>query len=158
MSFAVVDTNVLVVANGGSEQAGERCRGAVESALRGLERHGLLVLDEAGEILGEYYRNLHRGSQTRVGDRFFRWAIKSQIRFVRLDLHSSRGYQDFPDDPRLEAFDRDDRKFVAATVVSGTHETELLNAVDSDYSLFQVPLQEAGVRVNELCPEAVARA
>ena len=46
---------------------------------------------------------------------------------------------EFLSDPRLSRFDSDDRKFVAAAVASGTGQTRLLNAADSDYSLHRAP-------------------
>ena len=53
--------------------------------------------------------------------------------------------------------DSTDRKFVATTVWSGTEDTELVNAVDSDYSLHRSALREAGVSVSELCPCLIER-
>lgn len=157
MRYAVIDTNVLIVANGGSDQADDQCRRAVERALNEMEGRRSLVLDMSGDIQREYYRNINRDRQAGVGDRFFRRAFRSDVRWVRLTAVPGRGYEEFPDDRRLEEFDRDDRKFVAATVASGTQETELLNAVDSDYSHHRVALREAGVRVRELCPQAIRR-
>lgn len=54
--------------------------------------------------------------------------------------------------------DRDDRKFVAAAIVSGRTETRIVNAVDSDYLLHQEALGEAGIVIRELCPEELPRA
>ena len=57
----------------------------------------------------------------------------------------------------IERLDSNDRKFVAVTVWSGTEDTELVNAVDSDYSLHRSALREAGVSVSELCPCLIER-
>ncbi|MCY4369822.1 MAG: hypothetical protein OXF41_10520 [bacterium] len=76
---------------------------------------------------------------------------------VTITCDPHRGFVEFPQDPRLAGFDPDDRKFVAVAVASGTEQTELVNAVDSDYSLHRTPLEERGIRVKELCPQVIRR-
>ncbi len=136
MSFSVVDTNVLMVAEGLAPQADSRCQHMASAVLTDIRYRRALVLDQGREILGEYQRNLgdhHR--QPGVGYWFFAWAARSADigRWVTIRPHPTRGFAEFPTDPRLEGFDRADRKFVAAAIVSGTADTELVNAVDSDY-------------------------
>ena len=75
---------------------------------------------------------------------------------MELETHFERVFEAFPTDPRLETFDRDDRKFVAAALVAGMTHTRIVNAVDSDYRLHKGALEEAGVVVQELCPEELA--
>ena len=152
MKYAVVDTNVLVVANGRAPQVDEQCRVGAEKALQDIRARRSLVLDDAWRILGEYRRNVRETDQPLVGHRFFVWTTRSS-QTVTITCHPVRGFVEFPSDPRLEHFDRDDRKFVAATIVSGVGETDLVNAVDSDYSQHGVALSEAGVVVRELCVE-----
>ena len=155
MRYAVIDTNVLVVANGGASHVDNTCRFAAEEALQEVQQSSSLVLDDRWEMLGEYSRRVDGdGRRDAAGDLFFKWAASSAgVRRVRLTPDPERGYREFPTDPRLEHFDREDRKFVAATIVSGVGETDLVNAVDSDYSQHGVALGEAGVVVRELCVE-----
>lgn len=160
MRYAVVDTNVLVVANGGASHVDSSCRNAAEKELQTVQQLGSLVLDHGWEILREYGRNVDGdGRRDAAGDLFFKWAASSasspRVRRVRLTPHPERGYREFPSDSRLERFDNDDRKFVAAAVASGTGETRLLNASDSDYWLHRIPLKDAGIRVKELCPQVI---
>ncbi|MCY3786637.1 MAG: hypothetical protein OXG47_07930 [bacterium] len=65
--------------------------------------------------------------------------------------NEDRGFQEFPDDPALAGFDRDDRVFVAVSIAAGVYNV-ILNAVDSDYYLHSESLRRAGVIVEELCP------
>lgn len=158
MKWTVVDTNVLVVANGGAPQAGQRCRVAAEKTLLDIRDRASLVLDDSWQILAEYWRTTHSPEQPGVGSQFFRWAAQlSGIRQVAITPHTGRGFVEFPQDPGLEGFHRDDRKFVATVVAAGREETELVNAVDSDYFLHRIPLREAGIRVGELCPQMIRR-
>jgi len=159
MRWRVVDTNVLVVANGDALQADQGCRLAAEKTLRDTRDRGSLVLADAWRILREYKRQTDRPGQLGVGSRFFMWAarLSGGIRQVTITVHPQRGFVEFPQDSRLAGFDRADRKFVAVTVASGRHETELVNATDSDYSDDRAALSEAGVFVNELCPQMIRR-
>ena len=153
MRYAVVDTNVLVVANGDANHADDRCRLAAAEALGGIQRAESLVLDRGWEILGEYARNVDKRREPGPGTLFFIWASGTgSVCWVRLTPHPDRGYVEFPDMPELASFDPDDRKFITATIKASTDWTELLNAVDRDYREHARALREAGVVVRELCP------
>lgn len=58
MTALVVDTNVPIVANGRSPQAGPVCVLACIDALNDLRLHDKIVLDNLGRILEEYRKNL----------------------------------------------------------------------------------------------------
>ncbi|MDE0231496.1 MAG: hypothetical protein OXI56_08885 [bacterium] len=154
MRYDVVDINVLVVAEGDQTHAGDRCQETASLKLLHVRDQHSLVLDTSREILGEYAKGLGSGGASGPGELFFIWAVSSGgHRYVELETHVDRGFEAFPDDPRLDRFDWDDRKFVAAAVVSGTTETRIVNAVDSDYLLHKEALDEVGVVIQELCPE-----
>lgn len=157
MKYEVVDTNVLVVANGDRTQAGHECQVASAEKLLDTRNKHSLVLDTSMEILQEYQRQLHRQTgEPGPGHLFYNWVASSgDHRFVELNSHARRGFEAFPSDAALETFDWDDRKFVAAAIVSGRTQTRIINAVDSDYLLHQVALREAGVVIQELCPAEV---
>ena len=158
MRYEVVDTNVLVVADGHRTHAGDQCRGAAARKLVSVRDKGTLVLDTSMEILREYERGLRGGGEPGPGTFFYEWVVSSGAhKLVKLETHVDRGFEAFPIDPRLETFDRDDRKFVAAALVAGTTHTRIVNAVDSDYRLHRVALGEAGVVIQELCPEELSR-
>lgn len=158
MTASVVDTNVLLVANGANDKANAEpraaCRlSAINSLLEVRERR-TLMLDRGGEILDEYSKKCNYSGQPGVGDQFFLWAHQNaaSLTAVELTVHPDRRFTEFPDDPALEKFDRDDRVFVAV-VAAGPRPNRILNAVDSDYSDHQQALQQAGITVEELCPD-----
>lgn len=156
MDFAVVDTNVLLAADGHASHATIGCQATAADALEEIQYHGSLVLDEGRDILGEYGEALGKYQhQPGPGEDFFIWASGRGALLVRLNCHPLRGYEEFPDTVDLARFDWDDRKFVAATIKSGTDRTELVNAVDSDYMEHEQALRAAGVAVRELCREVL---
>jgi hypothetical protein len=154
VSLAVVDTNVLVVANGGSREAGPECRLAAVESLLAIRRAEALVLDAGYEILAEYRKSCSQSGQPGVGDEFFRWAFENAalLPSVGLTADNARRYMEFPADDALKHFDWDDRVFVSVALM-GKPSTRIVNAVDSDYSHYAVPLAAHGVVVEELCPD-----
>lgn len=150
----VVDTNVAKVANGEAEQAGSSCVTRCIDELLDLRRHRRVVLDQGGEILEEYERNLDF-SGANPGDEFYRWLWFNQgtcSRKVPITADPSRGFREFPDDPDLKGFHRKDRKFVAVALASGAG-PEILNASDTDWWNHREPLRRHGVEIKFLCPE-----
>ncbi len=159
----VVDTNVAVVANGMTEQAGQSCVSTCTDTLRKIiegEKY-LLLLDDKYLILEEYRNNLSLSGQPGYGDFFIQWLWESQTnerycRMVPVTPHEDRGFEEFPDDPRLASFDRDDRKFVAVALASGSNPV-VLNASDTDWWHHHEPLGNHGVEVMFLCPELMSQ-
>lgn len=157
MTAAIVDTNVLVVANGGNAQANAEptgaCRLAAIDALTDIKAQYTLLLDADGEILDEYRKHCSYSGQPGVGDQFFRWAHQNAPTLANVSLtpHSGRRYNEFPGDQALVSFDYDDRVFVAVAS-AGPPQNRILNAVDSDYRLHLPALSNAGITIEELCP------
>jgi hypothetical protein len=158
MSEAVVDTNVAASANATNPEA-LACAAACATALNRLVAEGRIVIDDAWEILGEYGRNLSPSGQPGPGDAFYRWVLTNQanphrLRFVHVTPHPSRGYEAFPD--ALDAFDPDDRIFVAVALVAGPN-TEMWCALDTDWWHHRGALGASDVNLVLLCPEEVKR-
>lgn len=154
---AVLDTNVPVVANKSTPHANQECILACVRALRQFQDGRMLLLDDKGLILDEYRKNLSASGQPGPGDAFFRWLWDNQAnerhcRAIAVTPNDDLGFEEFPDDPRLGSFDVDDRKFVAVAVASTT-DPEVLNASDTDWWHYLVPLNDHGVSVTFLCPE-----
>lgn len=159
MTASVVDTNVLVVANGLAEQASLDCQLACVDALERITKHGLCVLDEEGRILDEYARNASRSGQPGTGDAFLKWATQNQANRrccervpITPRCDDPDDFEEFPRDERLHEFDRSDRKFVAVALAS-KNDPQVLNAVDSDWWIHRKPLQDSGVQIRFLCPD-----
>ena len=157
----IVDTNVVVVANGRSEQASadcvDTCGERLEEIMRGEMK---LVLDNRWIILGEYMRNL-RSNGANVGDRFLGWILANRDK--RCDLvpitpvnGSEYEFEEFPDDPALDDFDPDDRKFIAVACAH-SEKPPILQAVDSQWWDFRDAFHRNGVTVEFICEEDIQR-
>jgi hypothetical protein len=159
MIEAVVDANVPIVATGRHGGHHPDCQEACIDALRAIMRTGCIYIDDGGEILLEYARYLNHSGQPGFGDAFFRFVIQHQgnirrVRAVDLPLHGQRVYADFPQDPRLTNFDRDDRKYAACARKSGK---PVMNAVDSDWLEAHETLRENGIVVHFVCGQIKAK-
>ena len=153
----VVDTNVLVVANGHAAQADDRCQDACVDLLLEVQQASSLAVDAGGEIFEEYGRYCNHSGAPGVGDQFFAWAFNSQhtsCQRVPIVPLADGSYAEFPSGPELDRFDMSDRKFVAVAL-SGSEVATIANAVDSDWSESGPALQSAGVHVRELCPQCL---
>lgn len=154
MTF-VVDTNVIVVANGRDvDQVTPQCVLKCVERLTEISRAERIALDTNGEILDEYFSKANRSGQPGVGDAFARWVFNNQWNETHCDLvpitRSDGSYLEFPTDPQLGGFHRKDRKFVAVSVVH-PERPPILYAADSDWDEFLRPLAENGVAVHGLC-------
>lgn len=171
----LVDTNVAVVANQPtrppepSERLSDEC---VETCINvivqliGDEKGRRLILDEGGEILEEYCKNLIKG-QPGVGDRFLKWVLtqapalpKDQLVPITKckDSKGDDSYKEFPSHEGLVNFDRSDRKFIAvANAYSEKNKPKILEAADSKWWGWKDPLREVGIEVIFLCPEYVQK-
>jgi hypothetical protein len=121
MRAAVVDTNVLIVANEGSEHATPECVLASIDALSAVRRSGLVALDDQFLILDEYRSYASLGGQPGVGDGFLRHLYDNLYngavcRLVTITSIEEGSFAEFPLDQRLARFDRDDRKFVVVAL------------------------------------------
>jgi hypothetical protein len=159
LSAAVVmDTNVAVVANGRTPQAGQECVEACVMALVKMRERQRVLVDDHGQIFEEYRRHLSPSGQPGLGDAFFKWLWDNQgnpdhcRRVPVMPTKNRRGFEEFPDDSALEDFDPSDRKFVAVAIASGEN-PPILNASDTDWWNHREALSRNGVEVRFLCPE-----
>ena len=171
MSAYVVDENVPRVANELSRinthqqrqtpQADLACIASCVRKLRELQSAEIVVLDDGGNVLRAYRRNLSGKGQPGSGDAFFRYISERQydpkrVRRVPLDQNDEGKYEVIPQDSSLNAFDEDDLIYVAL-VLTDQCRSNILNAVDSDYLEFENELLEYGIYVEELCPHSLRR-
>ena len=152
----IVDTNVAVVANGRTPQANSACVCECISRLLQVRMTGLVLLDAANLILDEYRRNLSPSGQPGTGDMFFKWLWNNQgfgehCQKVDITPNDERGFDEFPNDPTLGAFDADDRVFVAVAIASGM-QPSILNASDPGWWTYRDELEHHGIAVEFLCP------
>ena len=160
MAFIVVDTNVAMVASGTDDPP----LGCVRACQRRLSRiadlgEDIVVVDAGWGILGEYCRNLGLGGRTRAGGKFLKWVLTNRANparcvLVGLTPDATRGFAEFPDDPRLTSFDRADRKFVAVARAHGDN-PPILQALDSEWWGYGQALLDNDVTVEFLCPTEI---
>jgi hypothetical protein len=156
----VVDTNVLIAANGRNcPQATPECSLVCVRQLQDIKQQDVLVIDDAWHIIGEYKRQVNQSGQPGVGDAFLKWVLtnhKNPARChpVSITPTAEGSFKEFPSSPDLKGFDPSDHKFVA-TVLTHPETPPVLNAVDSDWKQFGQALASAGVTVQQLCPETL---
>jgi hypothetical protein len=144
----VIDTNVLVVANGKAAQVGPQTKLKTIQALQKFMVDGIAIVDDGGDIRSEYLKHCNAEGQPPLGNIFFREIMinqfASRVISIKAPKNNSGEYINFPNVPELNGFDRDDRKFA---VVAKLSNSPVLNAVDTDWIHFLNPLKSNGIKV-----------
>ena len=168
MEAVIIDTNVMVVANGtdAAPQATQECviscQARLAEILRGFEK---ILLDDKKRMIQEYKNNLDEKGRGH-GDRFWQELVRRMYRYGRneekviiVPITSLAGngtdFEEFPnDDISLKDFHKKDRKFVAVALAyqhySG-QESPILKAEDRGWEEFKTALASHGVRVDSIC-------
>jgi len=150
----VIDANVLATADGLADQASGSCiTDSVDVIL--AARDDSVILDADGEVLRQYKRCYRASSPPSVAQEFLIYILNNEyvepkVHRINAELNVDRGYEDFPIDPALDGFDRDDRVYVAVALASGLT-PPIQNATDRDWWEFREPLGAAGIEVNFIC-------
>lgn len=154
---AVVDTNVLLVANGQHADVSSDCVEACILSLQALMKNGTTVIDDGYRILGEYQNKTSLYPPKGAGDVFLKWLLRNagnakKVQLVVISETSKNCFAEFPD-PELEAiFDAPDRKF-AAVAHAHAEKPPVLQAADCKWLDWWPALRAKGVEVNFLCPD-----
>ena len=172
MNAVIIDTNVMVVANGKAAAPQARCkciircRAQLAEILRGSER---ILLDDKKRIIREYKNNLNEKGRG-FGDRFWqelmrrmwrRGGDQEKVIMVHITPLAGNGtdFEEFPnDDASLKDFHKKDRKFVAVALAyqgDSGQESPILKAEDSGWEEFRDALAAHGVRVDSICEEDI---
>lgn len=150
----VVDTNVLIVANGKADHASGHCVISAVEFLEHARSKSVVVMDTSGLISDEYSRYCSYRGQPGVGDYFFlhlhRMQGTSQVELVDITPDGDESYLEVP--LALRSFHGDDLKFIAV-VVADNYLPEIVNCVDSDWLNAEAALQQANIKVHQLCEE-----
>lgn len=158
MSAKVVDTNVLIVANGTAEQASLECCSCCIAALQDV-RQQRAVVDDSFLIFGEYQHEVSPSGQPGAGDAFLLWLFRHRSNPDHCEsvtlTPNGNSFDEFPDDPDLITFDPSDHKFVAVANAS-VNMPNILNAVDSDWWIHQKVLKRNRIEIVHLCEEQIA--
>ena len=170
MDAVVIDTNVMVVANGkaaapqATEECVTLCRARLAEILRGTK---LILLDDKKRMIQEYKNNLNAKGRGH-GDRFWQELVRRMYRYggnqekvIMVPITSLAGngtdFEEFPnDDALLKDFHKKDRKFVAVALAyqrDSGQESPILKAEDSGWEEFRDALGAYGIRVESICEE-----
>lgn len=162
MTALVVDTNVVLVANGQHCKVSVGCVAECVSRLQAIIDGGRLALDDGWLIIREYLRNgTDPNTGKRPGDAFVKWSLRNRtntdrVDQVRLQKHPARCFESFPDDADLINFDRAGRKFVAVACAH-PQKPPILQATDAKWLDWAGPLKRCGVTVEFICRDDIAR-
>lgn len=158
----VIDTNVLVTANGDNEPASVRCVAACGAALQQVQQTGHVFVDAAGAIVAEYRSNLAPFGQPRAGNVFLKWLLTNEhnpARVTRVALTPRPGdvsdFEELPPPPGEVRYDPADRKFLAVSAAHAEH-PPVLQALDSKWWGWTDALRACGVTIRFLCPGEIA--
>lgn len=147
----VVDTNVLIAANGRSTHADARLSAAAARFLVELMRSDDQFLEDTVDYVFDEYKNYMQFSgQPGVGDQFFRWYLQSRWdarRVMRVPLNPSSPLTSYVPEP-LHSFDPSDHKWIAV-YLAGNGDV-IVNATDSDWEESRDLLEEHAINVRQL--------
>jgi hypothetical protein len=150
----IIDTNVLIAANGHSSQVSESDVEKCQNFVAALFDNTSISVDSNNEIFDEYFRNLNISGQPGIGDGFLKYlwnnqynnAVCETVEVIRDDKFF---YQVFADKPNLIDFDKSDLKFIAVYLLS-KRSPFIVNACDSDWMEAKYLLDAHGIIVMEL--------
>jgi hypothetical protein len=158
---AVIDTNVLLVANRQHADISEVCVEECVRRLQAMQAGGTAVIDDGFRIVGEYLHKNRPNAQKGAGSVYLKWLLQNianakRVHTVPLTELAADRYAEFPD-PELEPqFDAPDRKF-AAVAHAHPDRPPVWQAADSKWLDWWQPLAAAGVHVEFLCPQDACR-
>jgi len=159
VSAVVIDTNVLLVANGSHQGASAACRAECVSRLVARKKAGVVVVDDAFRMLGEYQKKTRPNQPKGVGDAFLKWLLQNaanQLRVHQVSLTETapKEFAEFPDAMLQPHFDASDRVFAAA---ANAHpdKPSIWQAADCKWLAWWPQLAHHGIQVDFLCPTDV---
>ena len=161
MKSEIVDSNVVLVANGQHQDVARASVAVCAQRLKAIMDGKSLVVDTGLLILGEYGNKTVPNTGNRPGDAFVKWALQNyrnanRVHRTELTAHPDRVFETFPDDPDLARFDDPDRKFVAVACAHGAS-PHILQAADTKWLGWNEALQWHGVVVESICRKDIAR-
>ena len=161
MVEVVIDTNVLLVADGKHPDVSEECVLACAERLETIKRSGRVVIDDSYRIIGEYQNKIDSRRGKGIGAVFLKWLLQNQansryVARVQLKETSEHRYAEFPVTTLEADFDPPDRVFPAVSNAR-SGKPRILQAVDSKWLRWWPELKAAGIAVEFLCPEDVCR-
>lgn len=156
MQAAVIDTNVLLVANGCHANVSDTCRAICIQRLLDQQKSGVTVIDDSFRILTEYQNKTRPNQPKGVGDAFLKWLLQnhgnaSRVYKVAITETTTDVFAEFPDAKLQLSFDPPDRKFAAVAHVH-PDKPPIWQAADCKWLDWWQALYVKGIRIAFLCP------
>jgi hypothetical protein len=156
MTAVVIDTNVLLVANGSHLNVSVACRTECVTRLTARMKAGVVVIDDTYRILREYQKKTQPNQPKGTGDAFLKWLLQNaanptRVHRVALTENPPEEFLEFPDAALQPHFDASDRKF-AAVAHAHPDKPPIWQAADCKWLAWWPQLQACGVKVEFLCP------
>lgn len=160
---AVIDTNVLLVANGLHKDISPECVVECINRLQAMMKSGIAVIDDGFLICSEYSNRTKINPPKGAGDIFLKWLLRESgnpLRVQQVSLTPKPAakdqFEEFPDQELAEVFDAPDRKFVA---VANAHPEKppIWQAADCKWLDWWPALESTGITVEFLCPDDACR-
>ncbi len=161
MTAVVIDTNVLLVANGAHDDVSADCRKACIDRLLRQQKSGITVIDDGFRILGEYLHKTNPSRPRGVGDAFLKWLLQNRrnaarVQEIAITETGPDSFAEFPVGDLQDRFDPSDRKFAAVALAHPDRPT-VWQAADCKWIDWWPALKDAGIRVDFLCPDDACR-
>ncbi|MDX1994776.1 MAG: hypothetical protein SF029_20500 [bacterium] len=163
----VIDTNVWILADGsGNKGEGKRVGELSEVELECIQNclNWLIEFSQSGYklavdlnylILGEYDNTFGKGGLAEAILNQFRGQAGSII-YVNIKYYEEGGHKIAIVSEDLQIIDKSDRKFVAVAL-EVTPRPSIINASDTDWEKSKEVLFKNNIRVEELCPNYIAK-
>lgn len=118
MTEVVIDTNVLLVAEGMHADVSDECVAACSQRLGLVMKTTTVVIDDNYRVLGEYQNKLSGARGKKAGAVFLKWLMQNQanpkhVARVTLAETAKERFAEFPVAELEATFDPPDRKFPA---------------------------------------------
>ncbi|WP_223543956.1 hypothetical protein [Pseudomonas sp. BF-B-28] len=161
MKLRVVDTNVILAANGAHAEISEECMASCIVELFELKSSGVVVIDDCYRILNEYQNKTNNKKGKGAGDVFLKWLLQNNANVKRChqvtltELEENK-YLEFPVPALEEVFDAPDRKFAAVANVH-PQKPNILQAADCKWLDWSDELGKTGIKVDFICRVDVLR-
>ena len=153
----IIDTNIIIAANGGTDHLEEKETDKCKQFVSTLFENSIISLDLQGEIFQEYFKYVDRRGQPGIGDYFVKylWDRQNNIKYcekVNIEKNKKGIYKQFNKKEDLLEFDSNDQKFIAVYLGSKMN-TIICNASDSDWENSKALLMKYNINVLEILKE-----
>lgn len=158
---AIIDTNVLLVANRQHADVSPACVKACVERLKQMEAGGITVIDDGFRILGEYLNKTSINPAKGVGDVFLKNLLRrvgnpERCEQIGLTETGVNEFLEFPDLALQPAFDAPDRKF-AAVAYAHKEKPPVWQAADCKWLDWWPALHAKGISIEFLCADDVCK-